>query len=69
MKTWRKISRQSSQDELAPDDDFLLYESPKKKLSSWLTQLLKALEFPQLISMELPNTVSLQMQKVNWKRF
>ena len=30
-----------------------------------LAQLSKALEFPQLISMELPNTVTLQMQKVN----
>ena len=34
-----------------------------------LTQLLKALEFPQLIPMELFNTVILQMKKVNWKRF
>ena len=28
------IETESSQDELASDDDFLLYESPKKKLYS-----------------------------------
>ena len=55
----RSIETESSKEELASDDDFLLYESPKKK----------ALEFPQLSSMELPNTVTLQMLKVNWKRF
>ena len=33
MRTWQKLSRQSSQDKLASDDDFLLYESPKKKLN------------------------------------
>ena len=49
------IKTESWQDELASDDDFLLYKSPKKK----------ALEFPHLISMELSNTVVLQMQKVN----
>ena len=48
------IETESSQDKLASDDDFLLYES----------RLSEALEFPQLISMELPNTVELQMQKV-----
>ena len=32
-----------------------------------LTQFLKSLEFPQLISMELLNTVAIQMQEVNWK--
>ena len=30
------IETKSSQDELASDDDFLLYESPKKKLNSTL---------------------------------
>ena len=54
--------RQSSQDELASDNDFLLYQSQKKRN---LTQLLKALDFLQLISMELPNIVMLQMQNVN----
>ena len=46
------IVTESSQDELASDDDFLLYESPKKNL----TRLLKVLEFPQLIPTELPNS-------------
>ena len=55
----KSIETESSQEELASDDDFLLYESPKKK----------ALEFPQLTSMELPNTVTIQILKVNWKRF
>ena len=55
------IETVSSQDELASDGDFLLYESPKKKLN--LT--LEALGFLQLMLMELPNTVMLQMQKVN----
>ena len=32
-----------------------------------LSQFLKSLEFPQLISMELLNTVAIQMQEVNWK--
>ena len=36
MRTWQKLSRESSQDELASDDDFLPYESPKKKLNSTL---------------------------------
>ena len=53
------IETESSQDELASDGDFLLYESKKKTC-----RLSKALEFPHLISMELSNTV-LQMQKVN----
>ena len=46
------IDTECSQDELASDDDFLLYESPKKNL----TRLLKVLEFPQLIPTELPNS-------------
>ena len=32
-----------------------------------LTRFSKSLEFPQLQSMELPNTVAIQMQEVNWK--
>ena len=55
MRTWQKLSRQSSQDELAPDDDFLLYEPPKKK-RTWLS---KALEFPQLIPMGFPSSRAL----------
>ena len=34
MRTWQKLL--SSQDKLASDDDFLLYESRKKKLNSTL---------------------------------
>ena len=30
MTTWQKLLRQSSQDELASDNDFLLYQSQKK---------------------------------------
>ena len=52
------IETESSQDELASDDDFLLYELPRRNL----TRLSKALEL-QLIFMELPNTVALQMQR------
>ena len=33
------IETKSSQDELASDDDFLLYESPKKKLNSILERV------------------------------
>ena len=33
------IETESSQDELASDDDFLLYESPKKKLNSALESI------------------------------
>ena len=33
------IETESSQDELASDDDFLLYESPKKKLNSTLESI------------------------------
>ena len=33
------IEAESSQDELASDDDFLLYESPKKKLNSTLESI------------------------------
>ena len=33
------ITTESSQDELASDDDFLLYESPKKKLNSTLKSI------------------------------
>ena len=33
MRTWQKLSRQSLEDGLASDDDFLLYDSPKKKLN------------------------------------
>ena len=33
------ITTESSQDELASDDDFLLYESPKKKLNSTLESI------------------------------
>ena len=33
MRTWQKLLRQSSQDELASDDGFLLYESPKRNLT------------------------------------
>ena len=33
------IKTESSQDELASDDDFLLYESPKKKLNSTLKSI------------------------------
>ena len=33
------IETESSQDELAPDDDFLLYGSPKKKLNSTLENI------------------------------
>ena len=33
------IETESSQDELASDDDFLLYESPKKKLNSSLESI------------------------------
>ena len=55
------IETESSQDKLASDDDFCYINHQKRNL----TQLLKALEFPQLISMELLNTVLLQMQKLN----
>ena len=34
MRTWQKLSRQSSQDELASDDNFLLDESPREKVNS-----------------------------------
>ena len=50
------IEAESSQDKLASNDDFLSYGSPKRNL----TRLSKALKFPQLKSMELPNTVALQ---------
>ena len=50
------IETESSQDELASGDDFLLYESPKKKLNSILES---TGVFP----------ITLQMQKVNWKMF
>ena len=33
------IKTESSQDELASDDDFLLYESPKKKINSTLESI------------------------------
>ena len=56
------IETESSQDELASDDDFLLYKSPKKKLNLTLESIGELL---QLILMELPNIVTLQMQKVN----
>ena len=39
MRTWQKLSRPSLQDELASDGDFLLYESPKKKLNSTLESI------------------------------
>ena len=39
MRTWQIIETESSQDELAPDDDFLLYGSPKKKLNSTLESI------------------------------
>ena len=55
------IETEISQDELALDNDFLLYESPKKKVN--LT--LGSIGVFQLISMELTHTVALQMQKVN----
>ena len=51
----KSIETESSQEELASDDDFFFFYSPKKK----------ALEFPQLTSMELPNTVTIQILKVN----
>ena len=34
MRTGQELLRQIPQNELASDDDFLLYESPKKKLNS-----------------------------------
>ena len=58
------ITTESSQDELASDDDFLLYESPPKK-----SLILESIGVSWLIFMELPNPVVLQMQKVNWKKF
>ena len=39
MRTWQKLSRQSSHNKLVSDDDFLLYESPKKKLNSTLKSI------------------------------
>ena len=36
MRIWQNLLRQSWQDELASVDNFLLYESPKKKLKSIL---------------------------------
>ena len=39
MRTWQKLLRQSSQVKLASDDDFLLYESPEKKLNSTLESI------------------------------
>ena len=50
-----------AQDKLASDYDFLLYESPKKKLN--LT--CESLEFPQLISLQFPHKAALQIGKVN----
>ena len=39
MRTWQKLSRQSSQDKLASGYIFLLYESPKNKLKSPLESI------------------------------
>ena len=39
MKAWQKLLRESSQDKLTSDDDFLLYESPKKKLKLTLKSI------------------------------
>ena len=55
------IETESSQDKLASEMIFCSMNHQKRKL----TRLSKALDFPQLISMELPNTVAFQMQKVN----
>ena len=52
------IMAETSQDKLATDD-FLLHESPKKKLNSSLGRL----NFLQLVCMELCNTIALKMQK------
>ena len=59
------IETENSQDKLALNDVIYCMNHQKRNL----TWLLKALDFPQLISMELSNTVALQMQKVNWKKF
>ena len=59
-----KLSRQRVHNKLASDDDFLLMNHQKRNLT-WLS---KALEFLQLISMELHNTVALQMQKGKLKK-
>ena len=56
------IETESSQDELASDDDLLLYKSPKRKLNSTVESTGVS---SQLISTEFPNTVALQIQKVN----
>ena len=55
------IETKSSQDELASDDDFLLYESPKKKLNSTL----KSTGVSPVNIYGVENTIVLQMQKVN----
>ena len=55
------IETESSQDKLASEMIFCSMNHQKRKLT-WLS---KALDFPQLISIELPNTVAFQMQTVN----
>ena len=50
------IEAESSQDELASDDDFLLYESPKKKLNSTL----------QSIGLSPVNIHGVKGKLVNW---
>ena len=39
IRASQKLSRQSLQDKLASDDDFLLYESPKKTLNLTLKNI------------------------------
>ena len=54
------IKTENSPDELVSDDDCCMNHQKTN-----LTRFSKALEFPHLISMELPNTVTFQMQKLN----
>ena len=53
-----------SQDELVSNDNFLLYESPKKKLNATLESIGVSLGNIHAVAQ-----IVLQMQKVNWKRF
>ena len=53
-----------SQDELVSNDNFLLYESPKKKLNATLESIGVSLGNIHAVAQ-----IMLQMQKVNWKRF